>query len=270
MQITHGCDMPQSRDETADDAWPAPAVLQADGALPDEARLWATCGQGDAVARETLIAHYLPYARVIAAKLYAGRFHDQFEFDEYLQFATVGLLEAVERFDPVKGAQFKTFASRRMMGAILNGLERLSEQQQQIAARQRLAQERLASLKEEEGPATGDPERLFHYLAEVGIGMALSYLLEGTGLVDTGERLALAQYDSVEMKQLQRRVQELVGLLPEKEQLIIRYHYLQEMSFQEVALRMDLTKGRISQLHKKALESLRYHLAQSRQCDVAW
>jgi RNA polymerase sigma factor for flagellar operon FliA len=227
--------------------------------------------ENDSNARARLVDHYLPYARIIAAKLYAGRHHEQFEFDEYLQFATVGLMESVERFDWRRGVQFKTFASQRMIGAVLNGLESLSEKQAQIKLRQRLAGERLAALQDRPLPEVRMPDQLFHYLAELGIGMALGYLLEGTGMVDGGNAATAAtQYDGVELKQLQRRMRTLLAALPAREQQVIRYHYLQSIPFHEIADMIGVTKGRVSQIHRNALDLLRKKMAHTPSCDIAW
>ena len=114
-----------------------------------ESDLWRRYkADGDAAARAALLACHLPYARVVAAMTYARRYNDEVEFGDYLQFASIGLLEAFERYDPSRGVQFRTFASRRMHGAILNGIEGLTEKLQQIAARQRIRRERLDDLKD--------------------------------------------------------------------------------------------------------------------------
>ena len=115
----------------------------------DDAALWSRLrGSGDGLARDELLKRHIPYARVVAATLYGRRFHDEIPFDDYLQLARLGMLEAMERFDPERGVQFRTFASRRMHGAILNGLERATEKQQQIAARRRVRAEALQDVKE--------------------------------------------------------------------------------------------------------------------------
>lgn len=78
-----------------------------------EAVLWRHWReQGDAQARETLIRLHTPYARILAAKLYAGRYHDEVEFDDYFQFACVGLLESIDRYDPQYGATFPHLCQR--------------------------------------------------------------------------------------------------------------------------------------------------------------
>lgn len=247
---------------------------------PDgEAELWRRLREhGDARARERLIEGYLPYARVVAATYYARRMHDEIEFDEYLQLARLGMLEALDRYDPAAGAQFKTFAARRMHGAILDGLEQLTEKQRQIAVRKRLQSQRLQSLKEEAGPsqpsledASGDG--LFQRLADLGIGLALGFLLEDTGMFsDELDSRALPDnhYQHIELRQTRRQLRQLVDRLPEVERLVIRGHYLQNQRFDEIADELGLSKGRISQIHKQALVSMRQLIGARQRCDVAF
>jgi RNA polymerase sigma factor FliA len=240
----------------------------------DESTLWKRWGQ-DRVenVREQLICHYLPYARIVAASYYALRHHDEIEFAEYLQLASVGLVESIDRFDPGIGVQFKTFAAQRMRGAILNGLEHLTEKQQQIAMRQRLRKERLQSVKDcAASTARVESDQLFRHLADVGIGLALSYLLEGTGMIDVPQAVSDSNYyyQGIELRQLQKRVKTLVHDLPEQEQTVIRYHYLQEIPFEQIAVMLNLTKGRIAQIHHKSLRRLAEMIKDSQSCDVAW
>lgn len=239
-------------------------------AQPDELALWRRLrASGDADARAGLLALHMQYARVVAATYFARRYTDEAEFGDYLQYASIGLLEALERFDPERGAQFRTFAARRMHGAILNGLERLSERQQQISARQRLRAERLQAAKDlAHDAAEGD--KLSAYVAEVGVGLALVWLLEGTGLVERGERAeTLPFYYHAEMRQVRERLQQAVEHLPAQERNVIRSHYLQQLPFEEIATMLQLTKGRISQIHKSALQRLRGSLA-ARGVDAAF
>ena len=222
--------------------------------------------------RERLITHYLPLARIMAGKLYGGRTHNDIEFDDYLQLATIGLIESIDRFDPWRDVQFKTYATVRIRGAILNGLERLTEKQQQIACRQRLRQERAASLSTDTLP--DDLDSLFGLLAEVGVGLALGILLEGSGMIDEAPHVGLREQPSyfahIELQQLREQVRSLVDMLPGQERMVIRLHYVQEMPFADIALELGVSRGRIAQIHRKALGSLRTHCNASRSCDVAW
>lgn len=237
-------------------------------AAPDELALWqALRGGGDAAARDELLRMHLPFARVMAAHCYARRHHDEIGFDEYLQFASVGLLEAMDRYDPGRGAQFRTFAARRMRGAILDGLEHLSEKQQQIALHQRLRAERLGAVKEfaTEGLESGAPQtarQLLRFVSEIGVGLAVCWMLEGTAMVEDAEAAETAPfYRSVALRQIKDRLRGAIDALPEHERTVVRGHYLQDLPFERIATMLHLTKGRISQLHKQALARLRTQVA---------
>lgn len=228
-----------------------------------ESALWQRLRDGvDAGARDALLAMHMPYAKVVAASYYSRRFHDEIEFGDYLQFASVGLLEAMDRYDPGRGVQFRTFAARRMHGAILNGLERLTEKQQQIAARQRLRADRMQDLKalaqDAAGTAAQQPEQLMRFVSDVGIGLALCWMLDGTAMIENTEAAtAIPFYQDHALRQARERLLRAVDALGPQERTVIRNHYLQEQPFDEIAASLRLTKGRISQIHKQALLHLR-------------
>lgn len=228
-----------------------------------EGALWKRLRDGaDTGARDELLAMHMPYAKVVAASYYSRRFHDEIEFGDYLQYASVGLLEAMDRYDPARGVQFRTFAARRMHGAILNGLERLTEKQQQIAARQRLRADRMQDLKslaqEAGGTPPQQPEQLMRFVSEVGIGLALCWMLDGTAMIENAEAAtAIPFYQDHALRQARERLLRAVETLAPQERTVIRNHYLQEMPFEEIAATLQLTKGRISQIHKQALLHLR-------------
>lgn len=230
-----------------------------DAAQDDEPLLWQRARDlGDADARRRLIDRHLPYARVIAAMLYAQRHHDEVGFDDYLQFARLGLLEAFERFDPARGVRFRSFAGWRMRGAVLDGLGRLTERQSQIDERRRIVRERMESLTSGAGrPAGGDD--LFRMLAEVGMGVAIGCMLEGTGLFrdDAAHDGADTVYAAVELQRLRDRLRSSIDMLPTTERQVIGLHYLHGVPFEAIAARLELTRGRVAQIHHCGLARLR-------------
>jgi RNA polymerase sigma factor for flagellar operon FliA len=234
----------------------------------EEPSLWAAARAGDAHARGRLIETYLPFARIMAAKLYAARVDHDIEFEDYLQYATVGLIESVDRFDPAFGTLFKTFAAHRIQGAISNGLEQSSEKRTQVATRRRLAAERRDSAA---AALDVDGADLFQQLADVAVGLALGFALETAGddavADDNGP---LQPYGALEMAQLRSRLHALVAGLPQRERLVIKSHYLHHVPFNLIADTMGITKGRVSQIHRNALDQLRKAMRAMRACDVAW
>jgi RNA polymerase sigma factor FliA len=239
--------------------------------LLDESALWRRWhGDRDGPARAMLMELYLPYARALAAKAYARRIHNDIEFDDYYHYAVVGMAESLDRYIPGGEAQFKTFATPRIQGAILDGLQVLTERQQQIGLKRRLARDRLESIKD--GAATnGRGEQLLQQLGEIGIGIALGFMLEGTGMVAAADQtLPDNAYGELELRELRERLWGLLSELTAREAEVIRRHYRQQQSFDEIAHALKLTNGRISQLHKQALERLRRVMQKAGRIDVAW
>ncbi len=64
-------------------------------------------------------------------------------------------------------------------------------------------------------------------------------------------------YDGVALREIKRRLVELVDALPDQERRVVKYHYFQNIDFTEIAAVLGVTKGRISQIHKRALVLLR-------------
>lgn len=239
--------------------------------------------------RQQLIQAYLAHAKMLAAKTYATRTHDDVPFADYYQLASVGLIEAVDRYDPHRGVKFQSYSSKRIVGAILNGLESQTEKTRQISVQKRLRQERIVHIKAmarrkavehragDDEDADGDllpppapaghenPEALFRYLAEVSMGVALGLMLEDTGMIDheafgspgsaAGPEVSYFRSDA--LRNLQVQIQQAVAKLSTSQQLVVQMHYLQSMPFTDIADRLALSRGRISQLHRQALEHLR-------------
>ena len=232
-------------------------------ALPDAMGLWALWRSEPSQAlRDTLVARYRELVRIVAATAYRHRYSEELEFDDYLQFGMVGLLESIDRYEPDEGYKFETFASHRIHGAIMSGVTCLSEKQQQITARRRVRTDRARSLlhagEDGERNVRAKTEAL-QQLADVAVGLALGFMLEeGSACYrDSEPASGNTPYEQVEFAQLSRRMLALVDQLPDRERRVIRSHYLQQQTFDDIALACGLTKGRISQIHHAALRRLR-------------
>ncbi len=227
----------------------------------DTAELWKQFReQLNEDARTTLIAKYTPYAKAVSASVYARRTDEEIEFDDFFQLGIVGLIESVDRYELNSEATFETFASHRIRGAILSGLENMSERREQVSFRTRMRKERLNSVAEMS--ATGPEGSLFDELVEVALGLAICYMLEDTGLVLAKDEISASQaYRTHELAQLKEQLIEAVKYLPERERSVIKSHYFQGKEFAKISDELVLTKGRVSQLHKQALKLLRKELA---------
>ncbi|HEY0588453.1 MAG TPA: sigma-70 family RNA polymerase sigma factor [Pseudoduganella sp.] len=216
----------------------------------------------DPALRLQLVEHYLDYARIMAGRLFAMRVHAGLEFADYLQFAREGLLQAVDRFEQGHGAKFETFAAARINGAIIDGIRSYSEVQSQAAARKRILAQRAADLAPP-APAPGDTEALFGQLAEMAVGLAVGFILDDSGMYLADEpSYPDNAYAGVELRQLRQRLQLLLHQLTERQRQVLHYHYLQQLPFETIADMLGLSKGRISQLHREALDAMRRRMLQ--------
>lgn len=228
--------------------------------LTDEKALkqWAQFRDSrDPGLRGWLIERYLPLARIAAARLFKLRAENGVPFSDYLQYARLGLIEAIDGFDPTRETSFETYSSYRIRGAMLNGLGRETEiSAQRTFWRTRLA-ERVDSLK----PAlasTGDQE--LEELARMTVGLALGFLLDHEKAEVPDETPRANPYAIAEFSQLREVVRTSVARLPQREQLLIRRHYFEHREFREIAREMMVTPGRVSQLHSQALGHIREFL----------
>lgn len=233
------------------------------GVLVDPERadqLWeAFAAKRDLEGRNALVELYLPWCRVIARAAYARRGGLAAEYLEYVQLATLGLIEAIDHYDRVKDVSFEAYAHTRVRGAIFNGLRSLTEKHEQVSLQRRLRMQRLKSLSEKSSGERAN-EDLFERLARVTVGFAIGYMLEGTNMVlDITTILHPRRefYDSVELRERRDIIKGLVDRLPVQERRVLQYHYYQGLAFTDIAELMDLSKGRVSQVHRSALEHLR-------------
>lgn len=239
-----------------------PGSDEAEPPVPDEeAQLWRATRSGSAEAREALFSRYAAFARQIAARHFRDRTGGDLDLQEFRQLAYAGLLEAIDRFDPDRGVPFRGYAARRIAGSVLDGIAHVSELREQIAFRNRLRSDRVRSLAIRDADQLSSSDAM-RALAEIATGLAIGFMLD-SGLMaseETADR-APSAYEGLAWKETVQRLRVALDELPDREQLIIRQHYLHGVAFDLIADLLGLSKGRVSQLHKGAIGRLRRRLA---------
>lgn len=232
----------------------------------EESRLWDDFIQNNCnKARNKLVTQYHTLAKSIAAAVFSRRPDNEVEFGDYLQYASIGLLDAIDRYNPDKGAAFKTYASYRIKGAVLNGVQTATELRSQIQYSKRVKKKRLQSLNEN---SSGSKSNFFTGLVDLTVGLAIGYMLEGTGLIHEAEELIQNDpYKENVYKELCNKASYVVENLPEKQRMVVQYHYYQHMPFEKIADLMKVSKGRISQIHKNAIINIKRNMFQGENFD---
>lgn len=226
-----------------------------------EAALWRAHGdQPTPETRIKLFDHYRPFAAHLARSQFMRRHGGNFEREDVEQLAFEALLQAIERFDAGRAVPFEAYARIRINGHIANGVSQTSEAAAHSRYRQRTERERMNSLRPSPG---ADPLAALAALsATVALGLMLD--LDPGGDIEAVADPAPSAYESLVWHELHAKVHELVDNLPDRESFVIRQHYRNGVSFQQIALLLGLTKGRISQIHRAGLDRLRGLLAKLR------
>ena len=243
-----------------------------------ERLLWQIYWQQPSLeARNRLIEFYYPQSSVIAKHYYRLYGGEGSELDDFIQEAQIALSESIERFKVDAGASFLTFASYRIRGRILNSLKFSSEKASYYDYQRRSQQQRRASI----GIPSEQQESLsLQSVGELIIRLAYTELLDGMAetaadsfneqpIRDDDDSLnnfanAINPYRSYVIADIKTSLKSRVKQLPRRQRQVIELHYYGQFAFDEIGLIMSVSKTRVSQLHKQAIEVLRnYELAES-------
>ncbi len=219
--------------------------------VSEEKQLWLDHRSGrDPCAYQQLFFRYVPWSRAVAREVYRRIRIPQMDWNDYAQNATIGLLEAMSRYDENRGIDFMAYAKPRVRGAVFNGLRSfLSDAPHRDVAAERLY-ERLETFN-----VSSEGDSLDNMISAVtGLGLGL--------LIESGLSFDFIEGDSdvsvvVEKHQMDKLLGAVIERLPEREKMVLKLHYQQYLPFVEIASLLGLTKGRVSQIHKSAIEKCR-------------
>lgn len=235
--------------------------------------LWSRYKGGDVEAREELVKLYLPFVKHVLSRMVVG-LPPGVDRDDLLSFALMGLLEAMERFDPGRGVKFESFAASRIRGAVIDELRRADWLPRSARAKVSRFEEALRRMVQERGGVAPSEEEVMEELklsreeleelfelSHRSAVLSLDHVLEledeevevGSILPDPGEGVE----EEIEREERAREVAEALGRLPERERLVLTLYYYEGLNLREIASVLGVTESRVSQIHGKAISSLR-------------
>jgi RNA polymerase sigma factor for flagellar operon FliA len=203
---------------------------------------------GDPVARDYLFLRYLPWAKSVAAAVARRLRWGVLDWSDHVQNANVGLLEAMTRFDPDRGVDFIGYAKPRVRGAVFNAVRAAYRGVREVPVAASYS-DRLESL----GADSVDDELTAFVDTVVGLGLGAML-----------EMAEISSNDASPFEHYADLLRDALIDLPDRQREILLKHYFMQVQFQEIAQAMSVTKGRVSQLHKAALGSLRQALRKRR------
>ena len=218
------------------------------------------------------VLQYAPLIHFIANRL-AMRLPPSVSKEELFSAGIVGLLDAVEKFDPGLGIQFKTYAEHRIRGAMLDELRKMDWFPRSVRKDIQRVEEAILALETRLGRGPRDQE----IAQELGIGLEEYFKLiqrgAGAGLLNLEDAAAEggaktgflrleseSPLDEMKIKEMKGVVAGALKGLSEMEQKVISLYYYDELTLKEIAEIFHLTESRISQIHSKAILRLRTKL----------
>ncbi len=204
--------------------------------------------------RNVLYNNYSKWTENQAVKWFKKVYSDGVELSDFHQFAKVGLIEAIDKFDYKLGFRFETFAQHRIRGVILNNIFKFSEKSALINRKYR-DQDKILDGLILAHKNVSDNSHLF--LTEIITDYAFDELISQAVTNEMSHKVSGDLYCSNEFELLSERLVQKLRFLEEPEKSVMQLHYIQDLSFTEIAKLLNLSKGRISQLHKKSLSTLR-------------
>jgi RNA polymerase sigma factor for flagellar operon FliA len=245
----------------------------------EETQLWQAykANPNQSSVRDKLILRYLHLVRYVVSRL-PITLPVSISPEDLISYGTLGLIEAVERFDPGRGLKFETYALTRIRGAIIDQLRLQDWIPRGVRKRSKAIQDAMHRFEERSGRPPNDDE----LAAELGVtkNKIQTMLAESNNLIlsldetwgdESGGSSLLDMVEdknspdpqgAFEHSELKRRLAEAIATLPEREKLLIALYYHENMTLKEIGEVISVSESRVCQLHAQALMRLRNRLSQ--------
>lgn len=232
----------------------------------------------DSQAREKLIEQYMPLVKYVAGRL-AMNLPSSVDVGDLESFGFFGLLDALEKYDAERNIKFETYATTRIRGAIIDGLRSLDWVPRSTRAKARLVESQIYELTNDLGRTPTNEEIATALGLTLDDYFALLSELKGANLFSLDDAAA-GEQGGEDLKVLDLVVDQ--GLLPdqrviekesvaelaaaieqlsEREQLVLALYYHEDLTLKEIGHVLQVSESRVSQIHTKAIMTLRSKLS---------
>ena len=227
----------------------------------------------DYLLRNQIIIEYLPHVKRIVHKI-AIHLAPNVEIDDLINAGIIGLIQAVERYDPAKNTKLITYATFRIKGAVLSELRSRDFLSRSNRKKIRELGKACLELEHKLGREVEDEEMA----EELGLNLDQLYRIKkmsGISFISFEELSYSSREEKMDfmsclvnsniedaltltrVKEIRAAIAEVIEQLPEKEKLVISLYYLEELTMKETAKVLDITESRVSQIHSRSIIHLR-------------
>ena len=221
---------------------------------------------------EKLIHEYLPYVKRIVQRI-ANHLPASVDVEDLMNVGVMGLIQAVDRFDPKRDNKFMTYAIFRIKGAVLSELRSRDFLSRSSRRKLRELEQTCQKMEQRLGRDVEDVE----VAEELGIDLedlhrtrqmsSISFIsFEELGLSSRDEKEKLMNFlvhneedalSQTRLRELRSALARAIEQLPEKERMVMSLYYFDELNMKEAGEVMNITESRVSQIHSQAIMRLR-------------
>jgi RNA polymerase sigma factor FliA len=229
--------------------------------------------------KERLTLEYAPLVHNIVQRM-AIKFPSHIDLDDLMSSGIIGLMDAIDKFQPEKGVKFPTYAEARIRGAILDELRSMDWVPRSIRQKSKRIEEAYNVLETKfDRPATDEEiaqylemtlEEFYEMLNETrGISLfSIDQLDQQNGAVTKDKSLYSyiiefhkeTPFSLYQLKEIKEKVMDTLEKLPEKERMVASLYYYDELTMKEIGEILGISESRVSQLHSKIILRLRSKL----------
>ena len=228
--------------------------------------------------KEELIKEYSPLIKFVAQKI-AIRLPPNIELDDLISAGSIGLMDAIDKWDPTRDNKFKTYAEFRIRGAILDELRAQDWVPRSVRDKSKALDRTIAALEielgrypteEETSSRLNMPMAEFHDLVNQVRPVSLLSIDDQPTFSDSDKK-SIANllegaksnnpFNQLNVKVVKDVVAKAIEDLPERQRLVLSLYYFEDLNLKEIGQVLRVTESRVSQLHAQAVTRLRAKLA---------
>ncbi len=229
--------------------------------------------------KDKLVVEYAPLIKFIAQKI-AVRLPSNIELDDLISSGVIGLMDAIDKYDPTRDNKFKTYAEFRIRGSILDELRAQDWVPRSVRDKAKLLDRTMVELEAALGRAASDEEvssklnmsmeEFYDLVNQVRPVSVLSIddsttfsNVDKKSILNILEGCALNNpYNQLSTKSVKEVVTKAIEELPERQRLVLSLYYYEDLNLKEIGKVLRVTESRVSQLHAQAVSRLRAKLTQ--------
>ncbi len=229
--------------------------------------------------KEQIVLEHTPLIRYIVNRI-AVRLPSHIDLDDLHNTGVIGLMDAIEKYDPEKNCKFKTYAEFRIKGAILDQLRSLDWVPRSVRQKSRKLERAYGEVEQRLGRQANEEEVAdslglqmdkFHELLNQVRGISLVNLEEIRGTNQDGDRTGTFAdivedvnsenpFSTFKLTETKQVIAQTIATLPDKERLVISLYYYEDLNMKEIGQILGITESRVCQIHTKSVLRLRAKL----------